>query len=144
MKIAMLLGLLMVAAPTMAGDGWSEYNTCPGETPPEPCTEEWLRKPIPYELGDLSDLSKWIQFLIADGHDPAALCYYVLAWDGNWPQPPAPMKRDPIWSSTYRGAPIVVLSKSYSTGVTHKIKAWQGSSCSERFQFLPTNHNGGQ
>jgi hypothetical protein len=141
-----VIGFLLalgVALPAAAGDGWSEYNTC-NEAPPAGCVlDSWLRTPTPYELGDLSTVSEWTKIMLADGHDPEALCYYVFAWDtGETPM----VRPDIAWPDVYAGTPVVILSKKYPTGVTHKVRAWERGSadCAEKFVFLPVNHCCGQ
>ena len=134
-----LLAVLLastLAGPLAAGTAAPEdFNV-----PPE-CTSHWLRNPEPYELGDLSAVSPWTVYIIADGYDPTMLTYGSWGW-GNQ----LPLYLGPALLISHGGTPRIELdSAQYPGGIVYWVWAYEpGGDCALWSVYVPRDHGHGQ
>lgn len=136
----LVLAVLCLAVPAFAGEPADTDRAAePAAGPPLDCTSHWLRNPEPYELGDLSALSAWTLYIVADGQDPETLKYG--AW-GDGEQQPAYLGPGP----TNLGASVVELvSKRYIGGENYFVWArTPAGDCALWSVYVPRDHGHGQ
>jgi hypothetical protein len=108
---------------------------------PKECIAEphqWLRKPTPYELGDLSWLGPWRVYLVAEGQDTTTLEYGAWGWG----------ETQPLSFGAVSGWPEVIELRSHMypwPGMFYWLWAInQDGECSLRDIMVPYDHGYGQ
>jgi hypothetical protein len=101
------------------------------------CAATWLRRLHPFEAGNLSHLSPWTAYLVAEDQNPALLSYEAQGSNGTVP--------------LYFGAgpPTLSLvrldSRRFAQGMFYRVRAYAPSGeCSSITVRVPQDHSGGQ